>query len=41
MDSFDQNKGKKRALQHISATELAYKLKSKTDFMVYLDKHRK
>ena len=30
---------KKRTLSHMKAQELEYKLKSKQDFYVYLDKH--
>ena len=30
---------KKRSLEHMTAAELAWKLKSKQDYYVYLDKH--
>ena len=32
---------KKRSIQYLDARDLAAKLKSKQDFVVYLDKHRK
>ena len=32
---------KKRSLGFLQASELNYKLKSKADFVQYLDKHRK
>ena len=32
---------KKRSLAYVHAQELSWKLKSKQDFIVYLDKHRK
>ena len=32
---------KKRSLGYIQAAELQWKLKSKADFIQYLDKHRK
>ena len=32
---------KKRSLNHMLAAELSWKLKSKQDFLTYLDKHRK
>lgn len=41
MDSGPVQLAKKRTLCYIHAKELAYKLKSKDDFIVYLDKHRK
>ena len=31
---------KKRSLEHLTAAELSWKLKSKQDFYVYLDKHQ-
>ena len=39
--SGQQIESKKRGLNHIQAAELSWKLKSKEDFYVYLDKHRK
>ena len=36
-----QIESKKRSLETMHASELLYKLKSKEDFYVYLDKHRK
>ena len=41
MDAMDANQAKKRSIQYIDARDLAGKLKSKQDFIVYLDKHRK
>ena len=41
MDQGPTNLAKKRTLGYIHAKELAYKLKSKDDFLIYLDKHRK
>ena len=32
---------KKRSLSFIQAAELSWKLKSKADFVQYMDKHRK
>ena len=32
---------KKRGIKHLLAAELSWKLKSKADFLQYLDKHRK
>ena len=32
---------KKRSLGYMNAQELAWKFKSKSDFITYLDKHRK
>ena len=31
---------KKRSMEYLDARELSYKLKSKADFMAYLDKHK-
>ena len=39
-DQFDTS-SKKRNHEYISANELQWKLQSKQDFYVYLDKHRK
>lgn len=41
MDQEPTNLAKKRTLGYIHAKELAYKLKSKDDFIIYLDRHRK
>jgi hypothetical protein len=41
MDSQQIIQGKKRNLGYMTAQELAYKLKSKEDFIVYFDRHRK
>ena len=41
MDSQQIITGKKRNLGYMTAQELAYKLKSKEDFIVYFDRHRK
>ena len=41
MDSKPAPDTKKRTMSYIRAQELAAKLKSKQDFIVYLDKHRK
>ena len=41
MDSQQQIDSKKRNLGHMLAVDLQGKLKSKQDFYVYLDKHRK
>ena len=41
MDSNPAAQSKKRSLVYMNAQELAGKLKSKEDFIVYLDKHRK
>ena len=41
MDSNELAKSKKRSLGYVMAQELAWKLKSKEDFIVYLDKHCK
>ena len=35
------NLGKKRSLTYMNANELTGKLRSKADFLAYLDKHRK
>ena len=35
------NLNKKRTLTYMHTTDFSAKLKSKTDFIVYLDKHRK
>ena len=32
---------KKRSMQYLDARELEYRLRSKEDFYVYLDEHRK
>ena len=41
MDSSNDVLSKKRSIQYINARDLSSKLKSKADFIVYLDKHRK
>ena len=41
MESSQILESKKRSLGFIQASELEYKLKSKADFLQYLDKHRK
>ena len=41
MDSKPDIDSKKRSLGFVNAQELAFKLKSKQDFLIYLDKHRK
>ena len=41
MESTQIVESKKRAIGQITAQELSYKLKSKMDFIVYLDKHCK
>ena len=41
MESRQITESKKRSLGFIQANELNYKLKSKADFVQYLDKHRK
>lgn len=41
MDSNQVIQGKKRSLGFMMAQELSWKLKSKEDFIIYLDKHRK
>ena len=41
MESTQITESKKRTISHISAQELVGKLKSKQDFLVYLDQHRK
>ena len=41
MDSNDNIQSKKRTLGYMNANELTWKFKSKEDFIVYLDKHRK
>ena len=41
MDSSSTIKTKKRTVQYMMAQELSWKLKSKEDFIVYLDKHCK
>ena len=41
MDSKPAPVNKKRSIQYVRAQELAAKLKSKQDFVVYLDQHRK
>ena len=41
MDSDPVTQTKKRTLGHMLATDLVGKLKSKQDFYVYFDKHRK
>ena len=41
MESSEITESKKRSLGFIQANELNYKLKSKADFVQYLDKHRK
>ena len=41
MDASDSIKSKKRNIGYMMASELAWKLKSKEDFIIYLDKHRK
>ena len=38
MDAEPQIESKKRTMGFMQAQELAYKLKSKQDFLVYLDK---
>ena len=37
MESNQQTESKKRSLEYVAAQELAWKLKSKQDFIVYLD----
>ena len=39
MESTQITESKKRMIGHISAQELVGKLKSKQDFLVYLDQH--
>ena len=41
MDSNDTIKTKKRTIGYMHAQDLSWKLKSKEDFIIYLDKHRK
>ena len=41
MDSNPSTQSKKRSLGYINAQELSWKLKSKEDFIQYLDKHPK
>ena len=41
MESSQQIESKKRTIGQMNAAELSWKLKSKEDFIVYLDKHRK
>jgi hypothetical protein len=38
MDKFDPDASKKRSLKMMMASELEWKLKSKLDFIQYLDK---
>ena len=41
MEQQPNQETKKRTMGFMLATELQWKLKSKQDFMVYLDQHRK
>ena len=41
MQEPEQVRSKKRTLAYMHSQDLAGKLKSKQDFLVYLDKHRK
>ena len=41
MERDPQIESKKRSLGHLAAAELSWKLKSKEDFIIYLDQHRK
>ena len=41
MESTQITESKKRTIGHVAAQELISKLRSKQDFIVYLDQHRK
>ena len=41
MESQQIKESKKRSIQYLQAQEIAWRLKSKADFIQYLDKHRK
>ena len=41
MENAPNDPNRKRGIKHLLAAELSWKLKSKADFIQYLDKHRK
>ena len=40
MENAPNDPNRKRGIKHLLAAELSWKLKSKADFIQYLDKHR-